>query len=851
VAIKKRTSNLWRHFFPDKASETDYEANVNQWLAYVSSRVVDQNATVDDCLLLSIALSHKIDIVIIETSEPPRVYSIRSKYKDVPILQAYFTEPWSKYSACFLSFVDWRPLYFSEDHTSEYLRQRGVFYPLIDYEKALPMGSISRSFEYTISPGQPYPPAALQASTVGIAKNFLVLKKGKVIYTATGYVKERKTRMKKSSVWKYFKEVEEGSTGKEFHCNVAGCDTKYRGTTASDNLKSHLYNVHRISIDATHEDKDKKLMITAYARKRQHSADPPVMNSNVLESMVMYACLMNGSNTADAPWFREIIYTALACAPTTKLRLPSRSTIFKALDSRVSQFDEFRIAHWESNESYYSLTFDGWTDKHMRAFFVITIHWIDESYVMHTTCLDIAQVPGGDDVSIRLANKIRELLLHYRLTGNDFCRIFATTTDNASEPMKCQKEISASRKTRHILNTRCGGHILALGLKALWTSIEPLTTKVTALVIAIRGSKTKREAFRSTAVKLLGKVREPPCIPSGAKWLSEFLELNAVLELEAVFRQVCTDIRELEELQLYSKDWRTIQILTNILSQFAQIKDKLEPSSRPTIHQLQVLISRAIHVCNNPQNYATDLEYMAHEDKRAIIEGLADMASKLEEYSAATDASDQPLFGSASQLGIFFDPRYKRSTRRKYEDLARDVLADVFGYKESVAPRTTTTSAQSSSIYDGFESEGDESEASEQSLVAIKHPVDKYLEMDLDCDISDTEESGKLTLLQWWKKVAIQFPKEFNLMVRSVLSVQASSCQSERLCSHSKHVLQGREKLSPDRFRNEMVMKQWTYTKIPCPLLDFTNQFAKDDDDVEDRPTKKRSTGSSAVIEVD
>ena len=111
-----------------------------------------------------------------------------------------------------------------------------------------------------------------------------------------------------------------------------------------------------------------------------------------------------------------------------------------------------------------------------------------------------------------------------------------------------------------------------------------------------------------------------------------------------------------------------------------------------------------------------------------------------------------------------------------------------------------------------------------------KHPVDKYLEMSLDCDISDWEESGKLTLLQWWKKVADQFPKEFNLFVRSVLAVQASSCQSERLCSHSKHVLQGREKLSPDRFRNEMVMKQWTYTKIPCPVLDFTNQFAEDKD---------------------
>jgi hypothetical protein len=50
-----------------------------------------------------------------------------------------------------------------------------------------------------------------------------------------------------------------------------------------------------------------------------------------------------------------------------------------------------------------------------------------------------------------------------------------------------------------------------------------------------------------------------------------------------------------------------------------------------------------------------------------------------------------------------------------------------------------------------------------------------------------------------------------------------------------------------------MIMKQWTYTGIPCPVLDFTTQFIREDEDQEgeeSEPPSKEHEGS-AVIEVD
>lgn len=51
-------------------------------------------------------------------------------------------------------------------------------------------------------------------------------------------------------------------------------------------------------------------------------------------------------------------------------------------------------------------------------------------------------------------------------------------------------------------------------------------------------------------------------------------------------------------------------------------------------------------------------------------------------------------------------------------------------------------------------------------------------------------------------------------LARDSLPAQPTSCCSERIASASKYVLAGRDNLSEENFRLEMIMKEWNRTGI-------------------------------------
>ena len=79
----------------------------------------------------------------------------------------------------------------------------------------------------------------------------------------------------------------------------------------------------------------------------------------------------------------------------------------------------------EKISSQISFTFDTWTSKNQISFLGITMHWIDDNWILHHMMLDFCQLSGshsGENMAMEFLNILKKynILKKVMLTSNLF-----------------------------------------------------------------------------------------------------------------------------------------------------------------------------------------------------------------------------------------------------------------------------------------------------------------------------------------------------------------------------------------------------------------------------------------------
>ena len=347
--------------------------------------------------------------------------------------------------------------------------------------------------------------------------------------------------------------------------------TTYRPSTSLSVKKTHLRSVHNISFGANDcdegdcDDSQPKLKVMKLEKKKNclDSVSKQKFHDAVIDFVVntsvgikfmerkatrnFLSIIQNHDIPSGKKNYTTIIFKLLCLYiyPGSTLRRWIKKKCDTFLVGRANYFSQLTCTKmW--------ITFDGWTDKQMRAFDWITIHWIDPlTGELHSCILDVIQVAGGAGLSARLSDAILVSLCENKVA--EF--VSGSTTDNANEPIATQnllcdaldhKEFNVANPTKSYHTLRCMNHLLQLGVVEIYNNIKDIIERLRDAVNIIRTSKNKSARFSDVAkntFKLLSG--KPPSLFSHVKWASLHDFLEDSIKKREVLNFICGEFHDL------------------------------------------------------------------------------------------------------------------------------------------------------------------------------------------------------------------------------------------------------------------------------------------------------------------
>ena len=782
--------------------------------------ISDEKVAINKFMLHLACLILEIDIIIINNSEPIHLYRPRQDAFSDPesaLSKLYQEQNGVNKFPCFLGrHVPGRPLYFNENYSTNELEvNHSHFVLLLDFDKISSCSKLPLTTQLSIlNELQTYPSSCiLQSKDDEVPVDTVLYKRNGKEADDT-----RKRKGKVHGAWEYFIEVsmvKDSDVTCSNQCKL--CDTAFSKKTSLTVLQKHLKKDHEIEFEA--DDQINCGLTQSTIKTIEKGCNGTIdkelalsLFKKVLEESVVDSTL--GFGLVERKWFKNLVHTLLSLPPIgIKYTIPSRHSIKRHIAANFSLFEAALKDYFINLGCLSSFTLDGWTDTHLRAFYLLTIHWISKDWKMYSTVLDIIEVEGGDGVGKRVGKKVLQTLVDRGIDDN----VYSLSSDNAPDALVSVKTVKEEIPTME--GIRCGGHIIQLGVKEVLPHIALHLSKLRNLITEIRASKLKRKAFRRLCRSFdLKNCSEVSVMDSDAKWASTFILLNDAIKKRRVYTSMCEEeayIADLSQYELGKDEWKQIQIISSFLSKFVEYKNELEPSSRPCGMLVMRIFANAIQYCKsciaNPQS------------STLLINAARAMQSKLEEYFV-----EDKLITTTAQLSQFFDPRFSVSSRKKHLIEIKSKLATSYGYKDEQVEVVEESVSEvqvnyNASLYEDFEEELS-SHSISGAAVPFIHAADEYLalgQLKINC------------LLEFWKGKQDKWP-ELCDYARDILASQPTSCASERAASACKLVLQGRTFLHEDNLKMEMLMREWRKTGIELKKDGFVVELDSEEEEKEE-----------------
>lgn len=469
----------------------------------------------------------------------------------------------------------------------------------------------------------------------------------------------------------------------------------------------------------------------------------------------------------DSHSFKNLMHFA---GPTKKFT--TRAVLSTLIITKQQELEEQIKASLSRIESI-ALTFDIWSSrKASRGFGCIMGHFINTDHTLQTLALEFDYIPYPHDAET--------ILEFFKTTINKFGiekKLIGITTDNASNNAKAIAQLTKDLDLHEnfawgFVYFRCAAHIVNLAVKDCLSRLQSLVDNLRAIVVTIRSSTKRTEAFREIQRLLMIEddleVRTPLNLKEDVetRWNSTYLMLERALLLKNAIDKARYSMIELKDTQ--AVDWKLVKEVIDFLSPFEELTRKLSAERYPTIS--------TVNACIFELKKHLDKEYTNVFIKNAAVA----FHNKLDQYG---DHIDQPV----AILATILDPRFKLSPIPvEGHPFARQLLQD------KLPPDNHNDSSQTSGSRSHF------------STIFAQKESDE-----LAAYLDSAREPEECDCIMYWKTNKVKFPRLYRIAI-TVMPIQASSVACERTFSSAGLIdTPRRNRLSSASFRANILLASW------------------------------------------
>jgi hypothetical protein len=272
-----------------------------------------------------------------------------------------------------------------------------------------------------------------------------------------------------SDVWDYVDRIER---------KCPYCAKIFGKKTGTSSIRTHLGG-HGVKFD-----KEQQTTLDTFVKK--HS---PKIQTEKTEAVIEWIVLdMQAFQVVEGQAFHKMLSIL-----DPQYQVPGRKNVKNVI---LKQFEKKRerIASFIKNISgKVALTTDIWSSLKFESFLGITIHFIDENWVLRHFTLDIFRFKGSH-TGQAIANEIYKVLVEFGLET----KTIAITTDNGSNMVLGARTLK-STLTNSFIHCRCVAHVLNLVVVAGLKIVKEHIKKLRKLIKIIRKSTKMLEELENLA----------------------------------------------------------------------------------------------------------------------------------------------------------------------------------------------------------------------------------------------------------------------------------------------------------------------------------------------------------------
>ncbi|KAH9705537.1 BED-type domain-containing protein [Citrus sinensis] len=530
-------------------------------------------------------------------------------------------------------------------------------------------------------------------------------------------------------------------------------------------------------------------------------------DQNVLRSLIARMVIMHELPLRFVEYigFREMMAHA---NPVVK---PMSRNTLKSEILKLYQIEKVKTLHLlGKNHGRVAITTDLWTvSNQKKGYMVVTAHFIDNSWKLHSRILRFIYVPSPHTADA-LCNELVQCLLDWNVDRKlssvtlDNC----TTNDAMVEKLLLRFDTDTLISSGKFFHMRCTAHILNLVVRDGLKVIESGIGKIRESVSHWTQTPKRYETFELAARQLQINCKKKLKLDCPTRWNSTYAMLEVALMYRSVFSRLQQRDPQYKSLPS-EEEWDLAVIMVEHLKSFYMLTEMFSGTKYPTANLFFPLICK-MKLSINRWRTADNLAIRIMADK---------MTDKFDKYWNEI----HPML----VVAIVLDPRYKMmlihfyfpkiygDTADELIECAHKLCYDLVKEYESKAAHVSggqnvgleisrSESCLNSNKYwdvDEFETFRSQNKRAK----VTKSELDRYLDEELLDSIPDFD------ILAFWKMHTSQYPILAEL-AKDILAIPVSTVASESAFSAGGRFLSPhRSKLLPDTLEALMCAQNWIW----------------------------------------
>ncbi|WJZ94265.1 hypothetical protein VitviT2T_013139 [Vitis vinifera] len=264
-------------------------------------------------------------------------------------------------------------------------------------------------------------------------------------------------------------------------------------------------------------------------------------------------------------------------------KMVSRNTIKGDIMKIYEVEKDKMISYLEKLQSRVAITTDMWTSNQKKGYMAITVHYIDESWLLHHHIVRFVYVPPPHTKEV-----LSDVLMDFLLDWNMDRKVSTVTVDNCSsndgminilvEKLSLSDSLLLNGKIFHM---RCAAHVLNLIVKEGLDVIEVEIEKIRESVAYWSATPLRMEKFEDAARQLRIPCNKKLSLDCKTRWNSTYLMLSIAITYKDVFPR----LKQREKYYMVvpsEEEWNMTKEICGRLKLFYNITELFSGRNYPT-----------------------------------------------------------------------------------------------------------------------------------------------------------------------------------------------------------------------------------------------------------------------------